>query len=223
MHRGHRKRLRDRSLSGCELPPHEILETLLSYAIPRRNTNDLAHRLLDRFGTIEGVFAASHSELLSVRGIGERTAHFIHLARILNDRFVKDGCGRDMCLDDVEKLISYGRKLFGGLETEAVYVLLLDSRLCLSECVRIAGGAYSSAEVSLRVLCENPAVKRSTSAVIMHNHPNGSTEMSDEDRDFVFRVAELLRMEGVNVEEQLILTGDAFRSMMQETDAEPTE
>ena len=79
MHEGHRKRLRDKFLScGVDnFQDHEVLELLLFYAIPRKNTNVIAHRLLEKFGSLDAVFDSPLSLLKSVEGVGESTAIFI--------------------------------------------------------------------------------------------------------------------------------------------------
>ena len=79
VHKGHRQRLRDRaSAEGFdEFNPHQIFELLLFYAIPRQDTSELAHRLIDRFGSVQGVFRASKEELVAVEGIGKRTAEWL--------------------------------------------------------------------------------------------------------------------------------------------------
>lgn len=80
-HGGHRNRLRQRVLSeGLEgLEPHEIIEFLLCYAIPRQDVNDLAHALIRRFGSVKGVLNAEMNELTRVEGVGRRTAQFLML------------------------------------------------------------------------------------------------------------------------------------------------
>ena len=80
-HRGHRERLRTRFLSslGADFADHEILEALLFFSIPRQNTNETAHRLLDTFGSLEGVFAADYDKLIAVKGCKRSTAFLIKL------------------------------------------------------------------------------------------------------------------------------------------------
>lgn len=80
-HEGHRQRMRERVLAnGPEsLKPHELVEFLLFYAIPRRNLNPLAHQLLDRFGTLQSLFTATQEELMQVDGVSASTAEFLRL------------------------------------------------------------------------------------------------------------------------------------------------
>ena len=214
MHSGHRKRMREKMLEEGEFPSHELLEMLLAYAIPRKNTNELAHRLLMRFGTLEGVFGASYDDLLSVRGMGEQSAFLLRLSAITFRRLRGDVCDVDVCLDSVSKLGKYGEVLFHGATEESVYAALLDSRLHLIGCVRLAGGNSFGAEIGLDSISRDPAIKRSTAAVIFHNHPDGTLDISDEDRDFVVRVAELFAMEGVEVMEQIVVAGENHRVLV---------
>ena len=86
LHKGHRKRMKDKA-DGCSaLYDHEILELLLFTAQPRVNTNPAAHALLDRFGTLKGVFSASTEELKTVKGIGDSSANLIRVVGEISRR-----------------------------------------------------------------------------------------------------------------------------------------
>lgn len=79
VHAGHRKRMRERFMNGgfTNYQPHEVLEQLLFESVPRGNTNTTAHLLLDRFGSLDGVFRATKEELMTIHGIGEKSAELI--------------------------------------------------------------------------------------------------------------------------------------------------
>ncbi len=76
LHEGHRMRMRQRALVGGlqSLAPHEVIELILFYAVPRRDVNGVAHELIDKFGSVGGVLSASKTDLMSVRGVGEHAA-----------------------------------------------------------------------------------------------------------------------------------------------------
>ena len=90
IHAGHRKRAKAEFLArGLEgLPDHRVLELLLFYAIPQGDVNPLAHRLLEHFGSLSGVFNATHEQLTAVKGIGENTATLIRLVTAVGGRYL---------------------------------------------------------------------------------------------------------------------------------------
>ena len=214
MHSGHRQRMREKMLAGEDFPPHELLEMLLGFAIPRKNTNDIAHRLLERFGSLEDVFGAPYEELIAVRGMGVRSAFLMRVIFLVFRCLEKERSKERLCLDSLGKLGQYAEVLFGGMRCEAVYAVLLDSRLCLVDCIRLAGGSSTGAEVGLDSIANCPSLGRSAAAVILHNHPEGDPTASEEDRDFVARAAELFAMRGVEVIEHLVVAGNRYEALM---------
>lgn len=100
-HKGHRQRLRTRFLANslAGFAPHEVLELLLSYCIPQSNVNPLAHRLIDRFGSLTGVLDASPEELKTVSGIGPASAEYLKLLPVFMDQYILDKyCSRQWLL-----------------------------------------------------------------------------------------------------------------------------
>ena len=124
VHAGHRQRLRERFLRGGpdDLAAHELLELLLGYAMPRVDVNPLAHRLIERFGSLSGVTEASVEELMSVSGVGEYTACLIRLLPAVVRRCAIDRVESPRVYDTVGKLVEFLRPRFTGLTTERVYL-----------------------------------------------------------------------------------------------------
>ena len=212
MHDGHRERLRNKFLMRDHLEDHERLELLLSFAIPRRNTNDIAHRLLEHFETLDGVFDAEYEHLLEVLGVGEKSALLLSLIGSMRERRDEEDGGT--YLGSVGKLGEYGMALFEGCDTESVYALLLSSTMRLVDCVCLSNGTYANAEVDMARLLTNPWLLRSSSVVLLHNHLDGGLEPSDEDREFVARMSELLMVSGIHVIEHIVISGNRFAPTM---------
>ena len=101
-----------------------------------------------------------------------------------------------------------------GTNCETVYAVLVDSRLCRVDCIRLAGGSSTGAKVGLDSIVNCPSLGRSAAAVILHNHPDGELTASEEDRDFVARAAELFAMKGVEVIEHLVVADDRYQALM---------
>ena len=119
-----------------------------------------------------------------------------------------------LCLDSIGKLAKYGIALFEGMTEETVYAVLLDSRLCLVDCVCLAGGTHTDSEVKLFDIASCPSLGRSAMAVLLHNHPDGSAEISDADRDFAARTCELFAASGVEIIEHIVIAGERYRTVM---------
>ena len=203
--------------SGTELLPHELLEVLLGYAIPRKDTNDLAHRLIHRFGSLHGVFSATYEELLSVHGVGEHCASLLKLMPptlvAVCDEF--DALyATDEPLDSMDAIAAYGARLFRQSDAEVVYVLLLDAQDGFVDCVRLAGGSTAGAEVNFRSLIKDSSLRKCATAVLLHNHPGGALKPSESDKEFTTRIAELFSLMGVEVVEHVIISDGRYVTVM---------
>ena len=119
MHDGHRERMRKKFLAGVRFADHEMLEMLLTFSIPRKNTNEIAHRLLTAFGSVDGVLSADYEQLLMVRGIGPQSAFQIKLVGALRgvERSEDEG---GLYLDTVDKLGAYAVELFAGIRSGTI-------------------------------------------------------------------------------------------------------
>src|SRR5665648_913180 len=130
MHEGHRSRLKNRfieeGLDGFE--DHQILELLLFYAIPRRDTNELAHALIHKYGSLSGVLEADPKDLGSIPGLGENSAVLLALIPSLARIYLKDRWGTRPVLNSTAKAGEYILSLFAGRTYEVFYVICLDAQ-----------------------------------------------------------------------------------------------
>lgn len=213
MHEGHRERLRKKMRSGSYLPDHELLELLLTYSIPRKNTNDIAHRLLNTFGSVSRVLAADRNQLLTIRGIGRETALYLELiGRLISHEELRAEEG-GWYLDTDRKVSEYAQELFAGMDEEAVYLVLMNSVLRVTDCVCLGlGGEKRMADVT--AIMESPWALHSSSAILLHNHPEGLSDISEEDQEFVARVSELLSLAGIDLIENVVVADDRCRFLM---------
>lgn len=208
-HSGHRSRMRARFVkSGSDsFADHELLELLLFYALPRQNTNDIAHSLLERFGSISGVASASVDELMLVDGIGEGAAVLIKLVMSLAKRYAFEELSSRKRFDTVEKVADYAKTLFIGSTEELLYIMLLDNSFSLIDCSCVAYGSINEVRPILRTIIERSIIKRASSIVLLHNHPNGIANPSENDFEFSHLVERELNLVGVNLVEHLIVSG----------------
>ena len=130
IHDGHRQRLKDRflsqGLSGFE--PHNILELLLFYSIPRSDTNEIAHRLLNEFKTVSGVFEASVEDLCRIKGVSMHTATLIKLIPEISYVYNIDKTKDIEIVTDTARAGRYFVPRFSGKTYEEVHVMLLDDK-----------------------------------------------------------------------------------------------
>ncbi len=186
IHEGHRERLKQRFFrDGLDkFEAHQVLELLLFYVIPRRDTNEIAHRLLQRFGTIPAVLEAPVRELEQVDGMGSSSALYLHLLFELIRRYNRDRTlpnPNEMFLDTPKLAMDFAESLFTGRHTESMFVLLLDYRKMLFDYREITGGTPSSVEVNSQMIAQYMYEKHASGVIIAHNHPISTAYPSDMD------------------------------------------
>lgn len=215
MHEGHRQRLKQSFLTGGLEPfsPHNVLELILFYALPRKDTNKIAHELLDRFGSLSAVFDAPVEELTKVDGIGENCAVLIKLFPAVSRTYLMDKQSIPE-LDDIESVGNYCVSLFMGEVTEKAYLLCFDSRNRLLNCILLSEGSLSTVNLDKRRLIEAVIRNNTTGVVLTHNHPNGVAAPSSADVDSTRSTARLLREISVKFLDHIIVADGEYFSMM---------
>ena len=215
LHENHRDRMRARvERDGLEsLAEHEALEYLLYMAIPRQDTNPLAHRLIQHFGDFCKVMEATPQELMQVEGVGPRSARLICDVMAFGRYYaLKKRKVRPM-LDTTESAVQYVRPLFAGLQNEVLYLILLDDSCRPLHDLRVSEGIPNRVSFDTRKLLRDVARTNSTCAILAHNHPTGLALPSQADLMTTLRVMQLLAPLGVSVIDHIIIAGDNACSM----------
>lgn len=204
VHDGHRERLRARFAEHGLESFNELnaLELLLCYAIPRRDTNELAHRLLDAFGSLSGVFQASMQELTSIPGIGENAAALIlmvpqivkkaHVSKAKETKIIRNST------DAGNYLLPY----FLDEQDEIVMMLCLDNKRAVICCREMGRGVVNCVDANIRRMVETALKVKTTTVIIAHNHPNGVALPSREDDNFTRALYRSLGLLGITLEDQ---------------------
>jgi DNA repair protein RadC len=215
VHSGHRERIKNQFLkNGLDsFEPHAVLEMLLFYAIPLKDTNAIAHILLQKFGSLSGVFDAPIEELMQVSGIGKSAAVLLKLIPQLSRRYQED-------LDrDKTVIYSYdeaGRQLmkkFIGRQNEVVVLMLLDSKMCVLYCDVVCEGTATAANIYIKKLIRLSVRYNAVYAIVSHNHPSGNCLPSKQDLSTTQWIYTALDTVEVRLLDHVIVSGNNFLSI----------
>jgi DNA repair protein RadC len=217
-YRGHRKRLRERFLkSGVSgFQDYELLELLLTYVIPRKDTKPCAKALLRRFGSPGGVLDADISELLEVKGIGREAALFIKVMRGFITEYQREKGLKRRKFQSPPDVAEYLRIEMGGLRDEQFRCLFLNSQNELIAEEVIQDGTVDQAVVYPRKVLEAGLRHKASGVILAHNHPGGSLRPSRNDIDLTQRIRNAAREIGLKVHDHIVVTKSGYLSMYEE-------
>ena len=217
IHEGHRQRVKDRfrkaGLDGFEA--HQVLELLLFYCIPRKDTNEIAHRLIERFGDFDRVLDTPVRELEKVEGMGKSSAEFIALIKAVGRYYYISRMTKSKVLPNLEACGDFVSAFLHGKADEALCVLCLDAKCKVLDCRLISEGSVNSVGVPIRKIVEIALNTNATSVIIAHNHPSGVALPSSEDIQTTFKVAEALDAMDVKLIDHIIVVDDDYVSLAQ--------
>ena len=205
-----------RSGGGEALADHEILEMLLFYSIPRVNTNETAHRLLDRFGSMAGLMNAKRHELLTVQGIGEQSADLILLMAEYYHRTASEADKVPTVFKDLDDVGRYVVRLLDGLSRERVIVLLLSTDYRLIATHQISEGSVNCAKVDIRQIMEYAILAKAANIVLAHNHPDPILEPSKEDESISISLMHAASTMGINLWDHVLVADGKYLLILRE-------
>ena len=189
-----------------------VLELLLFYAIPRKDTNELAHALLDHFGSLDRIFEASVPELEEVPGIGENTALLISLVPQITRRYLM---AKGNCICSITSSAEAGKYLVPRLmfeKEEKLLLLCLDAKKSVISCINLGSGVVNAVDVNVRKVVENAVRHRANTVILAHNHPGGVALPSREDERITLEIAAALKLVGIPLVDHIIVAGDDYVS-----------
>ena len=215
IHAGHRERMRNKFLTrGLDaFADHEALELLLYYAIPRKDTNPIAHALMERYGSLSAVLAAPVEDLQKVEGIGESAAVLLKLVPQIQKKARLADAKRETALTSVSQFGAYLLEQFHGEKNEVIYQLCLDRKGKLLACKRLGEGDMSSANLDIRRMIENAILFSASGVVLAHNHPSGIALPSQDDYIATDQAKAALATIGVVLLDHIILADGDFVSL----------
>jgi DNA repair protein RadC len=217
IHDNHRQRVKNRYENyGLDVfDEHEALELLLFYCIPRRDTNEIAHKLIDRFKTFGQVLDAPMKELEKVEGVGHSVALYLKLLRDAQRYYGIHNGQEPVILNDLNECGRYLCNYFDGYTFEVVYMLGLDAKRKVLCCREVGRGNVNSTAVSVRKIVDMALAENVTSVVLAHNHPSGVALPSYEDIQTTHKIQRALAAIDVVLADHVIISENDFVSMAQ--------
>ena len=217
IHARHRQRVKKRFLdSGLDdFSEVQVLELLLFYCLPRVDTNPIAHRLLEHFGSFSQVLDAPAEELAKVEGMGESSAAFLALVNQAGRYYLVNREQQNTVLLSSEQCGRYLIPVFHGRRNETVFLLCLDAKCKVLCCKLLGEGSVNSAAAPIRRVVETALGVNATSVVLAHNHPSGIAIPSGEDVQTTMRVAAALNTVDIVLADHIVVADNDYVSMME--------
>lgn len=213
-HKGHRQRVKNRVINeGIDsFEDHQILELLLFYCIPMKDTNELAHQLIKHYGSLSGVFDANPRDLCDQIGVTENTAVLLSLMPSLARRYQQGKFREKVVLNSTSKAGEYTMALFTGRLNEAFYVICLDSQNKVNQATLLHEGTINEAPVYPRLIVETALRHQAASIILAHNHPGGSQKPSQADLDVTHKIKLATEAIAIPVVDHIIVAGEGYYS-----------
>lgn len=223
--KGHRERVRKKFLENGfnGLEDYEVLELLLFYVIPRKDTKAIAKELIKRFKTLANVLKADTLELKTINGLGDVAITFLKMIGALPARIYKDELKNQKLIKDdknkitdKEVLLSFLRNKIGYEDVEKFYVIYLSSSNEVIAFEESSSGTLDRSSIYPREIYKRVIMENAKSIIIAHNHPSGNTCPSKCDIDITNEIAKGLKNFGALLLEHIIITRDSYFSFLEE-------
>lgn len=218
IHKDHRKRLDKRAEQGMEsLADHEMLELMLFAVIPAKNTNDIAHALIARFGSLRGVLSADPKELQNVSGVGYRTAQFLSQLNGFIGGYLRSKKPNPI-LETDKDISKYVSTFFIGKEVECAFVFFLDKNKKVKGYEKLSEGISDETYIYAEAVAKKAAINGCNMVIIAHNHPSGTEKPSEADIVISRKTQRALEAVGITLWDSVIVTDDKCYSMKKNGD-----
>lgn len=214
IHKDHRKRVRDKFFKfglSC-FSEYEVLEFLLFHSIPLKDTNEIAHRLIEHFGSLEGVFNAEYYDLMEVNGISEVSAGLISLFRQIS-QYLRTTNKEGELLNTAHKAGKFCCDYFASHVEENSIIIVLDENQAAKVIEVISEGSETETGFYPRKIIKSIIKHRATKVILAHNHPNKNPNPSNNDIHNTKVLAEVLKTAGIQLIDHIVCGGERFVSM----------
>jgi len=216
---GHRERLRKRfEKSRFEgFNDYEVLELLLTYSIPRKDTKDLSKNLLKRFGSIQEILASDTEELKQIDGLGKQSVIFIKmLNEFIKFYFENRAENNEIQFTELEQTAAYFKATIGSYKNEVVKVLYLNAHNEMIHSEILSEGTVNESYLPISRIVETALKYKTTSVIVAHNHPSGDPEPSRFDNAITKKIGEALAIVDIDLQDHIIIARKGFYSYRQQ-------
>lgn len=216
IHKGHREKVKKRYYeTGLNsMPDHNILELLLFFGIPQKDTNPIAHELISKFGSFSGVLEASKADLQSVKGMTENAACLLTLMLPVYKRYVNDLHKKKRKFESAKEMADYLRPLYLDTVNERIYAVCFDLNDRMIACRVVSDGDIDSSYLDCRKLASIVLEVKAKKVILSHNHPNGTLTPSVGDVKATELARNLLEYLKVQLKDHIIITDKSYFSMV---------
>lgn len=215
LHKEHRKRLRKKFMNvGIDgLEDHEIIELLLYYVIPVKDTNETAHKLIKEYGSVANIFDADEETLVKVDGIGESAATMFKLMRECVNKYINDKNNIANVRLTPLNINTYIKNLFYGHTREVAYAVMLDSECIVRKVKKLSSGTVNATPLYPREIVKLAVNEKYPYMLLAHNHPNGSAVPSPNDLKITKTIELALNFVEVRLVDHVIVAGEKVTSL----------
>lgn len=215
IHEKHRERLKEKflmfGLDGIE--DHELLELLLYYALPRQNTNEIAHNLINEFGRLSDILEADVENLMQIKNISKHSAILFKLILASIKKYMNEQNDIANAMLTPQNINIFVKNLFYGHTNEVAYVILLDSDCIVKKVKKLSQGTVNAAPLYTREVVKLAVNEKYPYVILAHNHPNGSAMPSSADLERTKAIELALNFIDVRLVDHIIVSGEDVVSL----------
>lgn len=213
IHKDHRQRVRSKFIAGGldGFAEHEILELLLFYSIPLQDTNPTAHRLINRFGSLNKVFQAPYDSLVEIKGVGETTAALIKLVPAIMQECNKLDL-TNLVLKNQLMAVDYFAGIYRGSPNEKFYVLCLNADNKVIDVKEMNSGSATKVDIKIRTITAYCLQQNCERIIISHNHPQADPRPSNEDVIMTEKIFSSCVLNDIDIVDHIIIAPDGYYS-----------
>jgi DNA repair protein RadC len=206
-HTGHRQRIRHRvRTEGLDnFHDYQVLEYALSFVIPYKDVNPLAHELINKFGSLGGVLEANEEDLMVVDGMGEVSSQFLTSILKIYAYYEKEKSKQITILNNPQVSVEFVRSFLKGKLLEELYAVCLTAKSKVVKVERIAKGSSAEANINIRNITDMVSRNKVSNIIIAHNHPSGIAEPSLEDDKFTKALVTTLAINDCHLIDHIII------------------
>lgn len=214
VHKGHRTRLREmaKDVGVGKLKEHQALELLLTYVIPQKDVNPLAHNLINKFGSFSGVLDAKITDLLTVKGVGEKTAHFLSTIKEFFFLYKETRSKGKGIIKTTLDAVEFIKEHLQDKPHEEIYVICLDGFNNIKNFQKISQGVSNATNLNIRKVTEAVFATNCHNIIICHNHPDGSSNPSIADDKLTKGLVMALSINNINLLDHIIIGSKDYYS-----------